>query len=342
MGNGVDRTVRETHEQGSSRRSAIAKLLLASTAIEASLSEQAWSAPCCTGSFQPDDIFAVSSLTGDFDRAQKGDLASTLRLGFNFYTGRAGNTDIPRARALFLVAAKASQAGAAWLGYVDANVHSTGGVSVRRRVSFQGLTAAANAGDATGQTLLGRVYERGLAGYVARPDKALTLYTLAAPKFALAKTLQGHLLVKSKNYKQAFSLFQEAAAAGETSAMVGLADLFSRMKRSSPESPEINRWLRTAGLKGDPVALCLHGLQLKQGTYGFSADVKRAVTLLHRAARSGNGPAQTALAGIYSGGFGGSNAPTLARFWARKASLPSLQRPLPPRGKGQDRPDTAS
>jgi hypothetical protein len=36
-------------------------------------------------------------------------------------------------------------------------------------------------------TLLGRVYERELAGHKPRPDKALPLYISAAPNFALAK-----------------------------------------------------------------------------------------------------------------------------------------------------------
>ena len=201
---------------------------------------------CCTGTFHPDDLFATSSVAGDLERARKGDLASTMRLGFAYYTGLGGVVDIPRARSYFLVASHASPAGAAWLGYVDATIHNQGGASVRKRASFKGLMSAVQAGDPVAQTLLGRIYERGLAGYKARPDKAKPLYVSASSQFALAKTYWGRLLVKSGQCTQALGLFQQAAQAGETTAMIAIADLFSRLKHPAKMSAAMNRWLRKA------------------------------------------------------------------------------------------------
>jgi TPR repeat protein len=298
------------------------------------------STPCCQGNFKPDDLFAATSLAGDMERARQGDLASTLRVGFAYYTGMAGIVDIPRARSYFLVASQSSLAAAAWLGYLDAAARIKPGAAARSSASFRGLVKAAKAGDPVGMTLLGRVYERGLAGYKPRPDKAQPLYAAAAPNFALAKTRWGKLLLNAGNYAQAISLFQEAASAGETIGMISLADLYSRMKHPAKVA-ELKLRLRKAGEKGDSVALYLNGVQAQQGKSGFQANPQRALKLLHRSATTGQKSAQNALATAYAGGVGAAASVELAQFWARKASLPSLNKPGPPVRAGQERSATA-
>ena len=298
------------------------------------------SSPCCQGNFRPDDLFAATSLAGDMQRARKGDLASTMRLGFGFYSGLAGTVDMARARSYFLVASRVSTAGAAWLGYLDA-VRIKPGASVRTRPTFTALVNASNGGDPVAMTLLGRVYERGLAGYKPRPDKALPLYTAAAPQFALAKACWGRLLLTSGKTQQAIGLFKQAAATGETTAMISLANLYSTMKPPAAKSAEVKRWLRTASLRGDRVASNLLGKQYQSGTMGFTANPKRAVALLHRSAVIGHKAAQNAVAAAYAGGTGVAASAVRAQFWARKASLPSLNKPTPPPRPGRERPATA-
>jgi TPR repeat protein len=298
------------------------------------------SSPCCQGSFRPDDLFAATSLAGDMQRARKGDLASTLRLGFGFYSGLAGVVDIARARSFFLVASHGSTAGAAWLGYLDA-VRIKPGAAVRTRPSFAELVNASNAGDPLAMTLLGRVYERGLAGYKQRPDMALPLYVAAAPNFALAKACWGRILLKSGKTQQAIALFKAAASTGETTSMISLANLYSTMKRPAAKTAEMKRWLRTASLRGDRVALHLLGTHYQSGTLGLTANPKRAVALLHRSAVIGHKAAQNALAAACTAGAGVTPSATRAQFWSRKASIPSLNKPTPPPRPGRERPATA-
>jgi TPR repeat protein len=157
----------------------------------------------------------------------------------------------------------------------------------------------------------------------------------------LAKTYWGRLLLQSGGSQQAISLFQDAAKAGETTAMISLADLYSRMKSPAGKVGQLKQWLRKASKKGDPVALYLLGVQYQRGTLGFQADPQRALKLLHRAASLGNNQAQNALATAYASDASGVSSAQLARFWARKASLPSLNKPGPPPQPGQGRSATA-
>lgn len=300
------------------------------------------SSQCCKGTFRPNDLFAGKSVKGDLQRARRGDLAATLRVGFAYYTGMAGFVDIERARAYFLIASHTSLAGAAWLGYLDAAVRIKPRAAARNSSTFKALVSAAEASDPVAQTLLGRVYERGLAGYRRRPDKARPLFAAAAPNFALAKTYLGRLLLKSGSTDDAISLFQDAAKAGETTAMISLADLYSRRKQPTTKTAEVKRLLRVAGKKGDRVALYLLAMQYQEGTPGATPNPQRALTLLRQAAVRGNRPAQNALAAAYAAGAGGTTSEQLARFWARKASLPSLAKLGPPVAPGQQRPSTAS
>jgi TPR repeat protein len=256
------------------------------------------------GTFRPDDLFAPTAIAGDLERARGGDLASTIRAGFKYYSGMAGHMDVLRARSYFLVASHVSPAGAAWLGYVDVCIHHGSGAAVRKRASFKGLVSAAQAGDPVAQTLLGRVYERGLAGYKPRPDKAQQLYVSAAPQFSLAKTFWGKLLVNQQQYTQALELFQAAAKAGDTAA---IADLHSRSKHPDKMASQMNRWLRLAGERGDRTALYLHGVQHQKGSPGFSADPKRGLSLLHSAAVRGHQQAQLAVSDAWAKGNGGGS-----------------------------------
>jgi TPR repeat protein len=178
-----------------SRRSVMKSLLAAPLALQALRAQaqggQANSA-CCQGNFNPDDLFAAKSINGDLQRAQRGDLTATIRMGFAYYTGMAGRVDIPRARSYFLVASHAAPAAAAWLGYLDAAAHVKPGAAVRTWKSFQGLVSASAGGDPVAMTLLGRVYERGLAGYKPRQDKALPLH-IGRPQLCLGQDLLGQV-----------------------------------------------------------------------------------------------------------------------------------------------------
>jgi TPR repeat protein len=328
-----------------SRRRLLGMLAIAPLQLPllSSRAQKATAKAVSSSSFRPDDLFAGTSLVGDLQRARGGDVAATIRAGFKYYTGMAGREDIRRARSYFLAASRVSPAGAAWLGYLDVRIHNGGGAALRKRASFQKLVSAAQAGDPVAQTLLGRVYERGLAGYRPRPDKAQPLYVSAAPKFSLAKTYLGRLLVKQKQYPQAMTLFQEAAKAGDTTAMIAIADLYSRGKQPAKMASPIKRWLRLAGQRGDRTALYILGTQYQKGSPGFPADRKRALSFLRSAAVRGHKPAQLALSAAFAAGDGGgSNAASIARYWARKASLPSLNRSGPPPAPGKPRPDMAS
>jgi TPR repeat protein len=283
---------------------------------------------CCSGPFQPDQLFAPISLSQESALARQGDLAATIRVGFAYFTGTAGRVDVERARSYFLVASRKSSAASALLGYLDAAARRIPGAKLRNSSSFRGLLNASTARDPVAMTLLGQVYEQGLAGYRPKPDKAKDLYTAAAPDFALAKTYLGMMLLKERAYKDAIALFEAAAAAGETTAIIALADLYSR--GGQMDLPKAKRMLRTAAERRDRRALYLLGLQYQNGTRGFPRDLPRGLRFLHQSASLGYQRAQAALADAYANGAGGAASAELARFWARKASLPSLRKPRPP------------
>jgi TPR repeat protein len=144
------------------------------------------------------------------------------------------------------------------------------------------------------------------------------------------------MLVKSGSPKDALNLFQDAAKAGETTAMISLADLYSKRKQTIANVAELKRQLRTAAKKGDRVALYLLGTQYLQEEPVSAHNRELGLMFLHQAAMRGNKRAQNALAAAYADGAGSSEtAAQLARFWARKASLPSLAKagpPVPPGG----------
>jgi TPR repeat protein len=296
---------------------------------------------CCTGNFQPDDLFKGPPLDVDEKNAQHGDLAATMRMGFAYYAGFAGRVDMERARSYFVVAAKASPAAAAWVGYVDAASKQVPGGVLRRRAAFLRFLDAATAGDPVAQTLLGRVYERGLAGYRQNVAKAKALYALAAPRFALAKTDLGRQYVNSGSLDQALPLFKAAVAAGETTAMISLASLYARQgRRKKYKTAETTRLLRNACERNDRVAMYLLGSQYQNGTHGFPKSTKQGVELLHKSAAMGYKPAQKALGTAYLNGAGVIADKDKARFWGRKANMPDLNKAFVPHSNKASRAKT--
>jgi TPR repeat protein len=323
-------TERSNNSAGGSRRRFMGSLAL--LPLGELLAQTSSDAPkCCQGSFQPNDLFVANSLTVDAQLARQGDMAATIRMGFAYYTGRAGRVDRERARSYFLVAARHSPAAAGWLGYLDAVAHKRPGAVIQKSTTFAGLQRAASAGDPVAQTLLGRVYERGLAGFRPNAGRAAELYSAAAPYFALAKTNLGKQLVRAGSYEKAIPFFRDAAAAGDTTAMVCLANLYSKRTRPPLKKAETSRLLKTASERGDRAAMYLLGMQYQKATWDSKGSPKRGFELVRRSAAMGYVPAQSALAAAYQQGTGIKADSDRGRFWSRKASMPDLAKPVPPR-----------
>jgi TPR repeat protein len=255
----------------------------------------------------PNDIFLTSAIEEDLVNGTRGDVSAAIRAGYRYLTGSAGRIDVGQARRYFQSACSRSLTAAAWLGWVDAHFRRD---KTLARQGVARLQQAASAGDPVGQTLLGRVVERGWAGVRADQDAAKALYTAAAPRFALAKTYLAQIL-RSQDPKAAISLFQDAAAAGEVTAMNDLADLYLRKATEPKRFWEAKRLLRSAADRRDPVALFRLG--------GLSQDApRRAFHYIHRSAQLGYHPALAATGLAYARGVGIPRNPKAARFWMGK------------------------
>ena len=264
----------------------------------------------------PDDVFASTSLAADVALAITGDTGATVRVGYRYLTGSAGVIDIVEARRYFGLVAARCRGASAWLAYID--IRQTDDERLLRGGVDQ-LQNTAAAGNAMGQTLLGRVYERGLGGCHADPAQAVTLYRAAAPRFSLAKTYLGQALRNAHKHREAIALFEEAAVAGETNAMLELAVLHVRSRGGRPQIVEAKRLLRMASERGGRLAQYRLAAMYRDGIGGASAGAPhRAFNLFHLSARLGYRPAQVALAAAYASGAGVAANPRLAACWLEK------------------------
>jgi hypothetical protein len=262
---------------------------------------------------KPDDLFVPLVLEQDVAGANRGDVASALRLGYGYLTGSAGVIDLARARLNFGLAAPRSSAASAWLGYLDATLGSDPETNQR---GIGRLQQAVDLGDPVGQTLMGRIYEKGRGGCRKDRQAAAALYTAASAEFALAKTFLGQMLLGRGNFRDAIRLFKDASAAGEVGSMVSLASLYLRERLKKPNIIGAKRLLRAAVARNDRVALFRLGVIYRDGIGGSAPGADhRAFNLFHRSARLGYRPACTATARCYALGSGAPRSEKAARFW---------------------------
>lgn len=264
---------------------------------------------------KPDDLFLVTALIEDQAGAQRGDVTSTVRLGYRYFTGSAGVADSKRAYSYFQSTEAVSPIAAAFRAHLDTRSSSD---SVKKQAT-QRLQALSQSGDPIGQTLLGRAYEFGRGGLTASRGLAKQFYTSASPQFALAKTYLGQVLLQDgSGVKSALPLLVDASAAGETIAMYTLAAIYLGQLKDPKWVPQARRLLNTAAGRGDAVAMCRLGSLYAQPMGGAPATSHLGFHLLRRSALVGYPPARTATGIAYANGDGIKVNQKAAAYWLSK------------------------
>jgi TPR repeat protein len=273
---------------------------------------------------KPDDIFISNKFDQELANAVRGDVPATLRVGYRYYTGSAGAYDPLKACQYFGSIAGQLAPAAAWLQYLTCRLF---GPRDPGKAAANVLRALSGNGDPVAQTLWGRIIHRGLDGVPQDLNTASALYSAALSQFALAKTYRGELLLAVGKFDEAVSLFQQAAAAGETTSMLNLADLYTgyTSKWSYPKHfTDAKHWLYRAVQLGDGIAMYRLGLlywyEGGAGKNPASKYMRLAFNLFQHSALSGYRYAAASTANCYANGLGVAKNPKLARFWNYKAA----------------------
>ena len=212
----------------------------------------------------------------------------------------------------------------------------------------------ANLGDPAAQTLLGEIYERGLAvpqnleeaarwyksaaeaGYpeaqfryalmllegiaVTRDaERAREMMKQAAEAgLPMAEFNYAQLLVEASpasGFHEAVSYFRSAAEAGIADAQYALAQLYSVGQGVEKDEVEARKWLRSAALARFDIAEIEYGIWLINGR-GGPARMDEGFRFLLRAARKGNAIAVNRVAHLFKDGLGTAPDVVEAAKWA--------------------------
>ncbi len=167
---------------------------------------------------------------------------------------------------------------------------------------------AADAGNARGMWLLGRLYSAGKA-VKADQEQALTLFRRAAeagfPPAMVSLGLSykyGH--AGEKDEAEGVRWLKRAAEAGDVDGMINLAFSYSDGKGVPKDDKEYWRWVSAAADKDSPIALTLVGTGYEYGRHVVTKDVPKAIEYYKRAAALGYANAFYYLGQIYQEGRG--------------------------------------
>ncbi len=238
----------------------------------------------------PNDIFAPTDVWNDIALASQGNVAAATRSGYRFATGLAGKRDLNLARYYFMLGVQGIADSSPWVHYLNIQMNVLDQASLPEG-TFDKLSVLANGGDVIAMTLLGRVHERGWSGAGRDVAAAKAAYQSVGSQFALAQTLLGELLFRTKHVNAAQNLFQQASEINETRAIVNLA-LIEVCKRRVVEGKKM---LKTAIVQNSCRAMYRLAQLYQHGTGGVEPKPKLALGLLQRAAGMGYPPAVNAL-----------------------------------------------
>ena len=182
---------------------------------------------------------------------------------------------------------------------------------------------AAEQGNATAQTYVGLLYEKGL-GVPQDYTDALNWYRKAADQgHAPAQKNIGNLYEQgsgvTRDYAEAMRWFRLAADQANAGAQTNVGYLFAEGLGVPQDYAEAMHWYRKAADQGEATAQNNIGVFYDKG-YGVAQDYGEAVRWYYMAAHQGNIDAEYNLALLYADGRGVSRDLGQARQWMQKAA----------------------
>ncbi len=182
---------------------------------------------------------------------------------------------------------------------------------------------AADQGNATAQTYVGYLYEKGL-GVPQDYADALRWYRKAADQgHAPAQKNIGNLYEQgsgvTRDYAEAMRWFRLAADQGNAGAQTNIGYLFEEGRGVPQDYAEAMRWYREAADQGEATAQNNIGVFYDKG-YGVAQDYGEAMRWYRMAANQGNIDAEYNLALLYADGHGVPRDLGHARQWMQKAA----------------------
>lgn len=296
-----------------------------------SLAPASRSAAIGDSSFNPNELFKRIVTDQDEAAAASGSAEAQVRLGYGYLTGRAGEMSIAKSQPYLNAAIQqGSQAAAALLGY-EYCVDKTATPQLRSQ-GIQLVQAAAQTNDPVAVTMLAELYRNGCLGQ-RDLSKAQALLHQVRSSFALARTYLGELCEDKSfgtpDYATARKYFTQAAAQGETRAMLRLGDLYLLGLGVPTDSNNAFGWVKLAAGLGDIVAK-YRLARLYYGGLGTRRDPHTAFTLSLISAQGAYPPAELAAGNAYSLGDGVAQDFAQAYKWLclAAASYQPAQAPL--------------
>ena len=196
---------------------------------------------------------------------------------------------------------------------------------------------AADQGDARGQYLLGRMYEKGegVPADPTNPTQALIWYRraadqgLAAAQFALGSVYSMNQWGKGQrnagdespppHFAQALTWYGKAAEQGYVRAQLALGDMYSNGTGVPQDSAQALIWYRKAADQGDPIAQSYVGWMYDHGV-GVVQDPAQTAIWYRKAADQQHLPSLYYLGTMYQQGRGVPKDPEQAGVLFRKAA----------------------
>ena len=182
---------------------------------------------------------------------------------------------------------------------------------------------AADQGNATAQTYVGYLYEKGL-GVPQDLAEARSWYRRAADQgHAPAQRNIGNLYEQgsggTRDYAEAMRWFRLAADQGNAGAQTNIGYLFEKGLGAAQDYAEAMRWYRKAAEQGEAIAQNNIGVFYDKG-YGVAQDYGEAMRWYRMAANQGNVDAEYNLGLLYADGRGVPRDLGLARQWMQNAA----------------------
>lgn len=195
-------------------------------------------------------------------------------------------------------------------------------IAVAADIDIQQLTEASNKGDAEAQFTLGDCYFNGNNDALPKDFKqAVSWYQKAAA--------QGHVEAQfklgvcyhlgrgvSKDYKQAVEWWIKAAGQGHVEAQYSLSDIYGNGGWGlKPDSEQVVYWRQQAAEKGHVKAQYDLGRFYYSGKSGLPEDYDQTAFWFQKAADQGHGDAQMRLGMLYANGHGVPKSLKQACVW---------------------------
>jgi TPR repeat protein len=179
-------------------------------------------------------------------------------------------------------------------------------------------------GDTSAENSLGLMYLRGDKGLMKDPDKAVIWFQESADAGnATGQFLLGMAYVLGEGVKEngdlAFKYFQQAALQNHPQAIFTLGLLYSIGIGTPKDNPKAIFWLTKADRFDNPRAGYLLGLMYRENI-SVPSDYVKAMFWFKRAASLGYPEAMTKLGDMYALGQGETKNPVQAMYWYQKGS----------------------